>query len=194
MVEKLGNRDDVTIKEAMNYVTHRETAVDVGAYIGDWTRPLCFLFDQVYAFEPDPILVHCLYRNLEMHTNVAVFPAALGEETRRAGFTHLSGGRSHIGGANGIALIIPLDALYLESAGLLKFDCEGYELFAVRGAIDTIRTFKPVVILEENDCARRYGLNPAQARKLLESEGMEVVFRYEYLPENWDVVMAWPKT
>ena len=48
-----GQIDTDVIVAALNHVTERGRAIDVGAHIGTWTRPLAGCFEEVVAIEPD---------------------------------------------------------------------------------------------------------------------------------------------
>lgn len=45
--------------------------------------------------------------------------------------------------------MVMLDNLELEHVGLVKIDVQGAELMALRGAADTLRRWKPVVLIEK---------------------------------------------
>ena len=69
-------------------------------------------------------------------------------------------------------LTMPLDALDLRHVGLLKIDVEGAEYEVIQGATQTLTRERPIVVIEENVCSRRYGREPEDARRLLEAMGM----------------------
>ena len=55
---------------SLKYVTSYRTALDIGSNIGQWTRPLAKVFDQVICFEPNPNFRECFRKNIS-ETNVS---------------------------------------------------------------------------------------------------------------------------
>ena len=53
--------------------------------------------------------------------------------------------------------IITIDSLNLSDVDLIHLDLEGYELFALQGAIETIKRYKPLIVLETNDLCNEFG-------------------------------------
>ena len=49
---------------SLKYVTSYRTALDIGSNIGQWTRPLAKVFDQVICFEPNPNFRECFRKNI----------------------------------------------------------------------------------------------------------------------------------
>jgi len=64
----------------------------------------------------------------------------------------------------------------LADVDFIKIDCEGYEENVLRGAIETIKRDRPVIIVEQKrDMATaRFGLEPLGAVKFLQSLGYQV--------------------
>jgi hypothetical protein len=70
---------------------------------------------------------------------------------------------------------------------LIKCDNEGYELFVMRGAVDTLRRCRPVVIVEQKPGhGKAFGLDDDAAVRFLEKQGMRVK-----RVMSGDYVMGW---
>lgn len=110
-------------------------------------------FDFIYTFEPDPVNFYCLSQNVTAD-NVFKMQACLGEAngtTRvqqliREDRPHDTGG-VHVAG-DGYLPLIAIDSLNLPGCDLLQLDVEGFELKALKGAINTITKYKPVICVE----------------------------------------------
>jgi FkbM family methyltransferase len=155
-----------------NFVTEDSTVVDVGAHIGTFAIPASKKAKRVYAFEPvietfQRLTDHILINN---STNIIPFNFALGDmqtsaeldymplfNTGAAKLTISRGsltipnlGEEHTPPKYRI-LVKPLDDLDLPALDVIKCDTEGCELLVVKGAIETIKKFGPIMILEHND-------------------------------------------
>jgi len=65
---------------ALSYVEEWDIAIDIGANIGLWTKPLCEKFKFVWAFEPSrENWEHC-HKNLEGIENYQLEQVALGDK------------------------------------------------------------------------------------------------------------------
>lgn len=125
--------------------------LDIGANIG--THAICpsKLIGEsllVYSFEPHPRIYEYLQKNIRLNqlTNIHTFNLALGETEGVAVLREeASDDTSWVGkaGDKGIEVVIkPLDALALDFQGrttIVKMDIEGYELYALRGAEQTLQ-------------------------------------------------------
>ena len=59
----------------------------------------------------------------------------------------------------GMTPTMRIDDLALPGCDLIQLDLEGYELFALKGGLDTINKYKPVIVIEV--CwGERYGISP----------------------------------
>lgn len=178
MVEGRGAYQYEKITAALGYCTQFRMAVDVGAHVGLWSMHLARRFESVQAFEPMAQHRECFLRNVLM-PRVTLYPVALGAES---GHVHLrtytpgSSGDTHVDLSEpGAILQVTLDSIVVQSppeVDLLKIDCEGYELFVLRGAEWTLRNCKPVVIVEQKrGKAAAYGLRDTEAVDFLQSLG-----------------------
>ena len=154
-------QDDVR-EEAYKYVTDFDIAVDVGANVGLWAKPLTEKFKRVIAFEPLEQVYMCLESNVQ-NLNVEIYKHALGNVNDKIEMIYDSentGGSfvSKVGVGN--ITIKRMDDLDLPKFGLLKIDCERHELEILQGAIDTILKYKPIIVCEQqadtNECAGTY--------------------------------------
>jgi len=175
---------------AMKYVTEHGMAVDVGGHIGLWSFLMAHDFESVLAFEPMSIHQQCFLRNLKEFGNVAMRIEALGKERGMVKLetrTPNSSGDTGIVKGKGDVPMITLDEENLEHVSFIKIDCEGYEANVIKGAEQTIKRCKPVVVVEQKGkMSEQYGLPQLAAVKLLEEYGMvqkEVI--------SGDYIMAW---
>jgi FkbM family methyltransferase len=129
-------------------------AVQAGGCQGMYPRLLSDIFDRVITFEPDPINFHFLVANCQRE-NIVKVNGALGDS--RGWIWLQRGGDSNVGThttrkeATTGTLQVPVftvDDMKLPACDLLCLDIEGFEIHAMRGAIETIREFRPVITAE----------------------------------------------
>lgn len=145
------------------------TFIDIGAHCGVYAITFARLFERVVAFEPHPDSLLALSRNVRLNglaekivcagvavsgfDGVAPF-VVTGKETN-----------SHLGGAHargGLFVgVVTLDralervAVDADDIRLVKMDIEGGEVEALAGAVRTLRSARPFMIVEANtDTAR----------------------------------------
>jgi FkbM family methyltransferase len=151
-------QDDVR-DVAYKYVTDFNIAIDVGANVGLWAKPLTEKFNHVIAFEPLEQVYSCLESNVQ-GLNVDIHKHALGNVNDNVEMVYDSentGGSfvSEVG--TGDIIIKRMDDLNLPKFGLLKIDCERHELEVLKGAMDTLLKYKPIIVCEQqadtDECA-----------------------------------------
>jgi FkbM family methyltransferase len=140
------------------------------------------MFRNVESFEPVPAHFACFYKNLAAADNVTLYEYALGE---KPGAVHLHTGPSSSGDtyvqADGEhqAEMRTLDSFGLTEVDFIKIDCEGYEYHILRGSEQTVRSQKPMVIVEQKPGkGKQFNLPDTAACTLLESWGAKKVFEY----------------
>lgn len=163
---------------AMQYVTGRRLAIDIGAHVGLWSWQMVEHFQQVVAFEPMPEHAQCWLKNMSVLPGVELHQCALGPA---AGNAHLRTRTPNSSGDTGIepdGFGTPVEVRTLDSFNLdpdfIKIDCEGYELFVLQGAVETLERSRPTIIVEqkpETGMEARYGIGTTDAVKFLESLG-----------------------
>lgn len=174
-------RDEDHLKVALAACLDEDSnCVDVGAHAGDVLREMlrCAPRGRHVAFEPLPAFAERLSREFP---GVDVRNAAVSSAPGRAQFVHvpeapeLSGlhDSQHAGGVP-----IDVDVQTIDTAlpadyvpRLLKIDVEGAEVEVMRGAVETLRRHRPVVIFEHGlGGADRYGHGPRDVWDVLVGE------------------------
>lgn len=174
-------------RAVMPFVKRRRVAVDVGSHIGLWSYYLAKEFEQVHSFEPVAVHRECFAVNVAA-PNVTLHAVALGVETGWISMHTCEGssGDSWVSGAGDIPQA-RLDSLDLQDVDLIKLDCEGGELYALRGAEETLRRCKPCVIVEQKPGrAQKFGLAETEAVDYLRSLGA-----YLRTVLSGDFVLSW---
>jgi FkbM family methyltransferase len=153
---------DDTRDEAYKYVKDFYIAVDVGANVGLWSRPLTKKFNHVIAFEPLEPVYQCLEKNVN-GLNIEIHKHALGSVNDKIEMVYNAEntGSSYVSEIGTCSIDIKrMDDLDLPKFGLLKIDCEGHELEVIKGGEQTILKYKPVIVVEQHPeseyCAATY--------------------------------------
>ena len=185
------------IQSAQRLCKRRRVAVDVGANVGFWSMWLVGPFSHVHAFEPVPDLAAILPWNMPRE-NYTLHNCALGKEDGYVTMTvdPAATGYSHVGvdgaSSSGHPVIPPvpmrtLDSFEIQEVDLLKIDVEGYELQVLYGAERTIRSCRPIIVIEQNGHEERYGVKRDSALRLLKNWGAR-----ERLVIKGDYFLDWP--
>lgn len=129
--------------------TRGEVFADIGAFDGQTSIQFarrCPDFSEILVFEPSPINRAILEQNLMTldMSRVSIYPFGLGEFAEVLQFDAGLGSSSAITktGADSIE-IRQLDSLNVANLTFAKFDIEGHEIPALRGAAQTVRRFRP---------------------------------------------------
>ncbi len=176
--------------------------IDVGAHIGALSIYLAkhiVTNGWVYAFEADPVNFQALIRHVAQNNvfNIRCFNNAISDvDGKQVSIIHSfsnSGGSRIVkdikdkdnvgmGSYNDIHKVITISIdtfVYsnkLKRVDAIKIDVEGYETNVLRGALQTIQEYKPVLMVEINDKnLRQFGSSEYELRKLLSTLGYKVV-------------------
>jgi FkbM family methyltransferase len=179
--ELVGGKGTYQIKKlrrALAHCTKFRTAVDIGAHAGLWSMQLLKHFADLHAFEPVPEHQECFHKNVPQstefgETHVVLWKCALGERERLVSMysTPTSSGDSYVNGDGDIPMHT-LDSFGLADVDFIKVDLEGGELFALRGGEQTIKQWRPVIIVEQKPGkAQKFGLAERGAIPYLELLG-----------------------
>ncbi len=181
IVDGRGTYQIKKLRTAVGLCKQRRVAVDVGGHVGLWSMQLMKMFERVHAFEPVVAHRECFVKNVIEYAIAGQDPilheVALGEKEGSVSIhtTNTSSGDSWVKGEGDIPMIT-LDSLALDEVDFMKLDCEGYELFALRGAADTIARCRPVIIVEQKPGrAQKFNLPETGAVTFLQDLGYKLV-------------------
>lgn len=176
-------RDLLNLDQAIALTPGRRCAVQAGGNLGLFPKRLAEDFDRVITFEPDARLYSMLKRNAA-ESNIEAHRLALGASAgsvslssrRRDGSGRPSHeGLTHVAGDGAIPRI-RLDDMHIADCDLLYLDIEGYELFALMGAEQTILRCRPIIGVEVNRNIGFYGQTADQLREWITSRGYRLCF------------------
>lgn len=175
---------------ALRFVKQRRVAIDIGAHVGMWSWVMARDFEKLVAFEPVAAHADCWSANMADRKNAALYRIAMGDSDR-----HVTLRRD--GESTGDTCIVTdgvgqaadqrqLDNFDFHNIDFIKIDCEGYELFVLRGAKETILRNKPVMIVEQKP-HRRYDIDQTAGIDYLRKLGMKPLRE----PMSGDWIMGW---
>lgn len=181
------NKDTVSIMRRV--LGPDSNAIDVGAFVGELTRPMIVFAPRGrhWAVEPQPVFAHRLRTEFP---GVTVLELALGDAEGTVDFTLALDDPAYSGfkvqlypradektrtirvRVARLDDVIPRDA----PVAFVKIDVEGAELMVLRGARETLRRHRPVVVFEYGRTGREtFGTTPADLWTLLHDElGLEL--------------------
>lgn len=179
---------DKKYKAIMKYVRDYRGAVDVGGHCGLWAMQMVRHFDKVISFEPVAEHRECYVKNV--HGDYELVPYALGEKPGKVKIhtSRGSSGDSWVDGEGDIEMKT-LDSFNLQDVDLLKIDCEGFELFVLKGGVETLKRWKPAVIVEQKPGrAKKFGLKDTEAVDFLKKLGASLKEEI-----SGDFLLQWPQ-
>ena len=159
---------------SIRYVSQWRIAVDIGAHVGEWTRPLSRKFDKVICFEPNPNFRECFNRNIKEH-NVTLHPYGLSSHSHNAtqgvNATYLNDLCGDTEPREGDIECRSLDSFDLRDVDYIKIDVDGFEIPVLRGAQETLRRNNPVINIEMKE--RKRPKIVEESRKILRNLGYD---------------------
>lgn len=152
------DHDQSALTEILYYVKPGDTVIDVGGYIGD--HAIAYARNvgstgRVIVFEPNPIAFEVLKYNTQHLPQVEISDLALSFMGDKNNYV-LDYNDENVGASylkqrpKGTDFTTCIDALKLDRCNLIKFDIEGMEVNALRGAEETIKRCEPALVIEIN--------------------------------------------
>lgn len=162
------------------HVPGRKCIVQAGANVGVYPVALAGIFEHVYTVEPDVENYQCLNSNLLARDvpNITYQWAAFGEGPGSCKVKVVSPSNcgAHRVEPGGTIPVITIDDLNV-NPDAIWLDVEGYELMALKGAVETIQRCSPVIGCEEKGLGQPYGVRPEDIGEFLARFGYERVAR-----------------
>jgi len=188
-------RDLTSVDQVLTVVPGRTSCVQAGGNLGVFPRYLAKHFESVITFEPAQDLFSKMSANVP-DTNVIKIQAALGDRGGVVGTACIRRDSKRMAVHEGLTHIVPvgivprlrLDALELPVVDLLYLDLEGYELYALRGAVETLARCRPVIAVEINRNIGFEGLTEDDVRTFITAQGYRPVLKVRsdevFVPEE----------
>lgn len=185
--KRLNVPEDIT-----KFCENKNVVIQAGGNAGLYVNTYSKLFETVYTFEPDPVNFYCLVNNTS--DNVIKIQGCLGNNHNLVDISNKeqnpkkkpnTGGYRVIG--NGLVPTFRLDDINFTCVDLIHLDIEGFEKFAILGALNTIKKFKPIIALEINGLSYEYyKVTDLEIKETLQSLGYQevglvdndVIFKY----------------
>lgn len=157
---------DFDRESLLSFIKPDSNILDIGANIGDTTLQMAKKLNgkgQIFSFEPSPAVFERMKTNVSLNNfkNINLFNAGMGDEV---GVLNLiSHGSNHSGGAfiskdanDAIKVAVTtIDKFVadqkLSKLDFLKIDTEGFEVFVIKGGVNTFRNLKPSLFIEVSD-------------------------------------------
>lgn len=159
---------------AQTVLTRHRTCLDVGTNNACNAVHYAEVFDSVQCWEPTPLAQQLWHHTVRDNavTNCVLHTEALGEDTRtteiilhqhNGGHNHLShydknprAKRENLGRLTHPVTQTTLDSYGFTEVDFIKIDTEGYELFVIKGAEQTIQRCRPLIQMEivANQCRK----------------------------------------
>lgn len=172
------------IAAILPHIEGRIHIVQAGANVGVYPITLTDHFATVTTFEPDPTNWACLVNNLKARDGlerVGAFNAALGEHRGVCATLEVHArncGANRVAFDTGAVPVRTIDGLDLGACDAIWLDIEGSELFALRGAVNTIERFSPTIAVEDKGLdGQFFGVPPGSLQTFLADLGYQEVAR-----------------
>ena len=171
-VSKISDVCKHTYQKCKPYFKHTRIALDVGSKEGEFAKHMCNDFDLVHMFDMRPKM---RWRNVN-RTKVKLHRCALGN---RIGQIQHTGPWTNTNVENLqsiLSTVKTIDSFQFEHVDFIKIDVEGDEQAVLEGAINTLATCKPVIVLEQNHTTEQYGKGKyGDAVRWLEGKNYQIV-------------------
>ena len=154
--------EEILTEKLKNIIKKDFVIIDGGSNVGVHSITMSILGKEVYSFEPNIYTYNLLLKNIDDNNinNIKAIkkglndtPQILDVHFKSENFFENNCGAFTIGseeqGENIINIdLITIDSLNLDRLDLIKLDIEGYVSKAIKGGLNTIKKYMPIIILE----------------------------------------------
>lgn len=187
---------DRSVDDVLKFIKSGDVVVDAGAFIGAFTVPMAKAVGvngMVLAFEANLSSYCCLVVNCREHNNVSERLLALGDSDTVMSVKRWDDQPENAGASYLISefnesrvRVTALDNFNLDRCDFIKIDVEGFEPRVIRGAMMTIKKYRPKIFVELNDVAlARNGFTKQDVLKPL----LEIGYNVKFLQEKHNLLM-----
>lgn len=145
------------------------TVLDIGAWCGTWSAEVAPYCKKIYAIEPDPTNFECLSKNLCIFDNIALLNCAVGDTETTVSLTDDDFTQARRINTSGPIHMKTVDSFQFEDVDLIKIDVEGFEMNVLRGAKDTVKQCK-FLMIELNNNSKKYNSSNEEIEKYLREQ------------------------
>jgi FkbM family methyltransferase len=151
-----------SVNEVVSVCKNKRVIIHAGANVGVYSLKFAESFETVIAFEPDTTNFKCLALNTINTNNIFLYQAALGCFAQPISLNNIETNNCGTSAINGKGIIpqITIDSLGLDTVDCIHLDTEGYELFAIMGALNTINKCSPAIVIEWMGHSKKYNIPP----------------------------------
>ena len=190
--------------EVNKFLEESLVVYDVGGHLGYTAliaRSLVGNNGKVITFEPNSHFIKYIEKNISQHPNITLEKLAVSDNNEGMSLTYFGlplaaltssyaprTNRRKVEGDNFLVDSTTIDDYVISSGDipdLIKLDIEGGEMAALKGSINTIEKYKPVIILEGGDEGRNESTSTRSCLNFLTEQGYSF---FEYDPKTNSIV------
>lgn len=182
-------------QEISQFCKEKRTVIQAGGHCGLYAFQYSKMFENVYTFEPEEINYYCLQTNLNNINNIYINNCALGKETSTISMNinRKNCGNHSVNLDNkGSIPLLTIDSFKIKNVDLIHLDLEGFELYALQGATNTINQYQPVIVLETNNFCENYNYTINDLENYLSSINYKRLVTWPddrvYVSKNYDII------
>lgn len=139
----------------ISHLPNKRTFVDVGANVGIWSLPMTQHFKKIISYEPSRQNIECIKSNIPEGIELrekAVADFAGEAKFHQAGKNCGDGKLCREGVKSSYTVpVVKLDDEGLDNVDMIKIDTQGWELDALKGMSELIKSWRPWIMFEINE-------------------------------------------